>query len=29
VVREPGKRPYLAALTGGQPTNKFVELPRF
>ena len=29
VVREPGKRPYLAAIAGGRPTNKLSELPRF
>jgi hypothetical protein len=29
VVREPGKRPYLAALASGQPTNVIAALPRF
>jgi hypothetical protein len=29
VVREPGKQPYLAAVAGGQPTNKLADLPRF
>lgn len=29
VVREAGKQPYLAAVAGGAPTNKIVELPRF
>lgn len=29
VIREAGRAPYLTTITGGQPSNKIVELPRF
>ena len=29
VVRETGRRPYLATIAAGERTNKILELPRF